>query len=76
MKYEIQQMLRQGGGAIVNNASIAGLIADSGISAYVAAKHGVIGLSNSGAGICDRRYSDQCARARLGCDRNDEGLVR
>src|SRR5262249_26874548 len=37
MKYEIQQMLQTGGGAIVNNASIAGLIAERGISAYVAA---------------------------------------
>ncbi len=49
MKYEIQQMLKNGGGAIVNNASIAGLIADPGISAYVAAKHGVIGLSKAAA---------------------------
>jgi NAD(P)-dependent dehydrogenase (short-subunit alcohol dehydrogenase family) len=50
MKYEIQQMLQSGGGAIVNNASIGGLIAEPGISAYVAAKHGVIGLSKA-AGI-------------------------
>jgi NAD(P)-dependent dehydrogenase (short-subunit alcohol dehydrogenase family) len=50
MKYEIQQMLKTGGGAIVNNASIAGMIADPGISSYVAAKHGVIGLSKA-AGI-------------------------
>jgi NAD(P)-dependent dehydrogenase (short-subunit alcohol dehydrogenase family) len=49
MKYEIQQMLKGGGGAIVNNASIAGMIADPGISAYVAAKHGVIGLSKAAA---------------------------
>jgi NAD(P)-dependent dehydrogenase (short-subunit alcohol dehydrogenase family) len=49
MKYEIQQMLQGGGGAIVNNASIAGMIADPGISAYVAAKHGVIGLSKAAA---------------------------
>src|ERR1700751_3932513 len=49
MKYEIQQMLQSGGGAIVNNASIAGMIADPGISAYVAAKHGVIGLSKAAA---------------------------
>ena len=49
MKYEIGQMLRNGGGAIVNNASIAGMIADPGISAYVAAKHGVIGLSKAAA---------------------------
>ena len=49
MKYEIQHMLRAGGGAIVNNASIAGTIAEPGISAYVAAKHGVIGLSKAAA---------------------------
>jgi NAD(P)-dependent dehydrogenase (short-subunit alcohol dehydrogenase family) len=49
MKYEIQQMLQTGGGAIVNNASIAGLIAERGISAYVAAKHAVIGLSKAAA---------------------------
>jgi NAD(P)-dependent dehydrogenase (short-subunit alcohol dehydrogenase family) len=49
MKYEIQHMLKTGGGAIVNNASIAGMIADPGISAYVAAKHAVIGLSKAAA---------------------------
>ena len=49
MKYEIEYMLGAGGGAIVNNASIAGMIADPGISAYVAAKHGVIGLSKAAA---------------------------
>jgi NAD(P)-dependent dehydrogenase (short-subunit alcohol dehydrogenase family) len=49
MKYEIQQMLQTGGGAIVNNASIAGMIAERGISAYVAAKHSVIGLSKAAA---------------------------
>lgn len=50
MKYEIQYMLNAGGGVIVNNASIAGMIADPGISAYVAAKHAVIGLTKA-AGI-------------------------
>lgn len=49
MKYEIQYMQRAGGGAIVNNASIAGMIADPGISAYVAAKHAVIGLTKAAA---------------------------
>jgi NAD(P)-dependent dehydrogenase (short-subunit alcohol dehydrogenase family) len=49
MKYEIQHMLGAGGGAIVNNASIAGMIAELGMSAYVAAKHGVIGLSKAAA---------------------------
>lgn len=49
LKYEIQYMLQAGGGAIVNNASIAGMIADPGISAYVAAKHAVIGLTKAAA---------------------------
>jgi NAD(P)-dependent dehydrogenase (short-subunit alcohol dehydrogenase family) len=58
MKYEIQHMLKAGGGAIVNNASIAGMIADPGISPYVAAKHAVIGLSKA-AGI---EYASQGIR--------------
>jgi NAD(P)-dependent dehydrogenase (short-subunit alcohol dehydrogenase family) len=49
MKHEITHMLQNGGGAIVNTASIAGLIAEPGISAYIAAKHGVIGLSKAAA---------------------------
>jgi NAD(P)-dependent dehydrogenase (short-subunit alcohol dehydrogenase family) len=49
MKHEIKQMLQKGGGAVVNNASIAGMIAEAGISAYVAAKHGVIGLTKAAA---------------------------
>jgi NAD(P)-dependent dehydrogenase (short-subunit alcohol dehydrogenase family) len=49
MKYEVAHMLQSGGGAIVNSASIAGLIAEPGISAYIAAKHGVIGLSKAAA---------------------------
>jgi NAD(P)-dependent dehydrogenase (short-subunit alcohol dehydrogenase family) len=49
MKYEIRQMLKTGGGAIVNTASIAGLVADPGMAPYVAAKHGVIGLTKAGA---------------------------
>ncbi|MEH1825331.1 MAG: SDR family oxidoreductase [Nostoc sp.] len=47
MKYQIPQMLKQGGGAIVNNASIAGLIGFANISIYSASKHGVIGLTKS-----------------------------
>ena len=49
MKYEIVQMLRQGGGVIVNNSSIAGLIALSGIGPYDASKHAVMGLTKSAA---------------------------
>ena len=49
MKYEIPQMLRQGGGAIVNTASVAGLVGFQGIPAYVASKHGVNGLTKTAA---------------------------
>lgn len=49
MKYEIQQMLKQGKGSIVNTASIAGLVGFMGLPAYVASKHGVIGLTKTAA---------------------------
>lgn len=49
MKYEIPQMLSQGSGAIVNTASVAGLIGARGLSAYVASKHGVVGLTKTAA---------------------------
>lgn len=49
MKYEIAQMQRQGGGAIVNTASVAGLVGFRHGPAYVAAKHGVVGLTKTAA---------------------------
>lgn len=49
MKNEIPQMLRQGGGAIVNCASVAGLGGFAGLPAYTASKHGVIGLTKTAA---------------------------
>ncbi|PYS99783.1 MAG: short chain dehydrogenase [Acidobacteria bacterium] len=49
MKYEIPLMLKQGGGAIVNTSSGAGVIGIKGGSAYAATKHAVIGLSKSAA---------------------------
>ena len=49
MKYEIPQMLKQGGGAIVNTSSIAGLVGGRGLSPYVASKHGVAGLTKVAA---------------------------
>jgi len=48
MKHEIPLLLA-GGGAIVNCASIAGLVGFAGIPAYVAAKHGVVGLTKTAA---------------------------
>ena len=49
MKYEIQQMLSQGGGTIVNTASAAGLVGFPGLPDYVASKHGVLGLTKTAA---------------------------
>jgi len=50
LKYEIRQMLAQGGGgAIVNMASVTGLTGSAGAAAYSASKHGVIGLTKSAA---------------------------
>ncbi len=49
MKYAIPHMLKNGGGAIVNVASILGAVGTPGASAYVAAKHGVLGLTQTAA---------------------------
>ena len=49
MKYEIPQMLSQGNGAIVNTASVAGLVGHPWQPAYVASKHGVTGLTKVAA---------------------------
>src|SRR5437660_8985534 len=48
MKYEIPLMLKQGGGAIVNTSSGAGVIGSQGSPAYTEAKPGVIGLTRAG----------------------------
>ena len=49
MKHEIPHMLRHGKGAIVNCASVAGLIGFPGLPAYVASKHAVIGITRTAA---------------------------
>jgi NAD(P)-dependent dehydrogenase (short-subunit alcohol dehydrogenase family) len=49
MKYEIIQMLAQGSGAIVNTASVMGLVGGSRSPAYGASKHGVVGLTRTAA---------------------------
>ena len=49
MKYEIPAILRAGGGSIVNNSSVGGLIGLAGMAIYNATKHGVLGMTKSAA---------------------------
>ncbi len=49
MRYEIQAMLKNGGGSIVNMSSILGQVGFAGAAAYVSAKHGVVGLTQAAA---------------------------
>ena len=49
MKYEIREMLKGGGGSIINNGSVVSLVADPGMAPYAAAKHGVAGLTKGAA---------------------------
>jgi NAD(P)-dependent dehydrogenase (short-subunit alcohol dehydrogenase family) len=47
MKHEVAAMLKTGGGSIVNNSSVAGLIGMGGVAVYAASKHAVIGLTKA-----------------------------
>lgn len=58
LRYQIPAMLKSGGGSIVNIASILGKVGTKGSAAYVAAKHGVIGLTEAAA----LEYADQKIR--------------
>jgi NAD(P)-dependent dehydrogenase (short-subunit alcohol dehydrogenase family) len=49
MRRELQQMLAQGGGAIVNTASVSSFVASPAMPAYTAAKHGIAGLTRTAA---------------------------
>jgi NAD(P)-dependent dehydrogenase (short-subunit alcohol dehydrogenase family) len=68
MKYEIPAMLKQGGGAIVNTSSVAGLIAVPNLIAYTASKHAVVGMTKATA----LEYAKMGIRVNAVCP----GLIR
>ena len=63
LKHEIPALVRSGGGAIVNNASVVGLSGSSGTPAYVASKHGIVGLTRAAA----RDHAKQGVRVNAVC---------
>jgi len=67
MRHVLPVMLQQKRGAIVNTASVAGLVASPGMPAYVASKHAVIGLTKTAAGEVAR---SACGSMRYAPDRS------
>jgi NAD(P)-dependent dehydrogenase (short-subunit alcohol dehydrogenase family) len=63
MKYELAQMVKQGGGAIVNTSSGAGLVPAPGLPHYTAAKHGVLGITK----VAASEYNNRRIRVNAVC---------
>jgi len=63
MKHELRQMEAQGGGAIVNTSSGAGIVAAPGLPHYTAAKHGVLGITKAAA----QEYNNRGIRVNAVC---------
>src|SRR6185437_9709298 len=87
MKYELQQMQRQGSGAIVNNASVGALTGNPGIGSYIASKHGLVGLTRTAAleyikhgirvrgAVAVQPRCELCGWPRIDSRRRDDGGI-
>ena len=65
MKHELRHMVREGTGAIVNNASVGALTGNPGIGSYIASKHGVVGLTRTAAlGVHQARHPRERGQSR------------